>query len=608
MMNAIRQLYGLLYPQERRRAWRLLLLMTTLAVLEATGVASIMPFLALLSSPELVGDNKAIATLSSVTGISSSDDLLVVTGVLVFCLIVASLVLQAVVAWAQVRYAGDLLHSWSCRIVDAYLSQPYEWFLAHHSSKLSATTINEVNQVIYHGVLPVLTIASNSLVVLFIFGFLVFVDPVLAFTTVLALGAAYVSIYRFLRGRLVDSGETWLESNRGRYHVLSEAFSGIKEVKVLHAESAFASQFGNVSRRTCDAMIRSKIIGQVPSFAMQGVVFGGMLLVVLYVLATRGSFADNLPLIGVYAFAGYKMMPALQRIYSWAAELEFSSGALASILTPLKGYAERESKPAEALSKPTEEARIRLHRTLEFRDVSFHHPGSDEPTLENMSFSIAAGSKVGLVGSTGSGKTTTVDIMLGLLRPTSGAVVIDGVELGDGDLRNWQVSTGYVPQNIFLADTTVARNIAFGVDEDHIDHQRVETVAKLARLHDFVVRDLPEGYDTRTGERGVRFSGGERQRVGIARALYHDPDVVILDEATSALDNVTETRVMGAIDELAPSKTLIIIAHRLSTVRNCDVIFFLEKGRVAALGTFDELRATHPLFRSLTDTEAEMAS
>ncbi|MEM7434233.1 MAG: ABC transporter ATP-binding protein [Myxococcota bacterium] len=607
MIEAMKQLYVLLSSDERRRAWKVLFLMTALAVLEATGVASIMPFLALLSSPELVAENKAVATLSELTGVSSVDSLLIVAGVLVFSLIVASLALQAIVVWAQVRYAGDLLHSWSCRIVDTYLGRPYEWFLAQHTSKLSATTINEVNQVIYHAVLPVLTIASNGLVVLFIFAFLVYVDPILAFTTVAALGGAYVAIYRFLRSRLIHSGESWVESNQGRYHVLSEAFGGIKEVKVLHAERSFASQFHSASRRMCDAMIRSKVIGQVPSFAMQGVVFGGMLLVVLYVLATRGSFAANLPLIGVYAFAGYKMMPALQRIYVWSAELEFSSGALGSIRGPLS----RTDDPRPGLppgdAQPNPSGRIRLQHALEFRDVSFHHPGADGPTLDKMSFSIPAGAKVGIVGSTGSGKTTTVDIMLGLLRPTAGTVVVDGREIGADDLRSWQVSTGYVPQSIFLADTTIAGNIAFGIEQDQIDHKRVETVSKLARLHDFVVRELPDAYETRAGERGVRFSGGERQRVGIARALYHDPDIVILDEATSALDNVTEARVMNAIDELAPSKTLVIIAHRLSTVRNCDTIFYLERGRVAALGTFEELRASHSHFRSLSDTEVEGA-
>ncbi|MGB5809242.1 MAG: ABC transporter ATP-binding protein, partial [Polyangiales bacterium] len=459
--------------------------------------------------------------------------------------------------------------------------------------------------VIYHAVLPVLIIASNALVILFVFAFLVVVDPVLATTTVVALGGVYVATYRFLRSRLIKAGESWVESNQGRYHVLSEAFSGIKEVKLLHAERSFASQFGAVSRRMCDAMIRSKVMGQVPSFAMQGVVFGGMLLVVLYVLATRGGFAEGLPLIGLYAFAGYKMMPALQRVYVQLAEMEFSSVALASLEPPLRLWHESNKKFSSETAAQDAAARVRLTRQLEFRDVVYRHPGGEEPTLREMNFSIAAGSKVGIVGSTGAGKTTTVDIMLGLLRPNAGSVVVDGKSIDDAQLRAWQASTGYVPQNIFLADTTLAGNIAFGVDEDRIDRERVETVAKLAKLHDFVVAELPDGYETRAGERGVRLSGGERQRVGIARALYHDPDIIILDEATSALDNATETRVMSAIDSLAPSKTLVVIAHRLSTVRNCDTIFFLEDGVVAAQGSFDELLASHARFRSLTQGESK---
>lgn len=575
--------------------------MGALALLEATGVASIMPFLAILSSPDLIEINSTLATLSGWTGVTSADQLLVLTGALVFCLVVSALLLQALVVWAQFRYAGDLMHSWSCRIVETYLRQPYEWFLARHSSELSATTINEVNQVIYHAVLPTLMIASNALVALAVFTFLLIVDPVLATTTVVVLAGAYVTTYRFLRSRIVRAGASWLESNQGRYHVLSEAFTGIKEVKVLHAEKSFAGQFEAVSRRMCDAMIWSKVIGQVPSIAMQAIVFGGMLLVVLYVLATRGGFAASLPMIGLYGFAGYKMMPALQRIYVQLAEMEFSSVALASLRGPLR-FAKDPTKSLEASETRQEfEGRIRLTRQLEFRDLVYRYPGSDIPTLKRMSFAIAAGSKVGIVGSTGSGKTTTVDVILGLLRPSSGSVLVDGQEIGDSKLRRWQASIGYVPQSIFLADTSLAGNIAFGVPNDSIDQDRVEAVSKLASLHAFVANEFPDKYESRAGERGVRLSGGERQRVGIARALYHDPDVLILDEATSALDNVTEKLVMQALDSLAPSKTVIVIAHRLSTVENCDTIFFLEDGVVSAQGTYDELRTAHSQFQLLTD-------
>ncbi len=603
MIESVRQLYAMLAPSEKRGALKLLFLMGALALLEATGVASIMPFLAVLSSPDLIESNSALAALSKWTGVTSADHLLLLTGASVFCLVVSALVLQALVVWAQVRYAGDLMHSWSCRIVETYLQQPYEWFLARHSSELSATTINEVNQVIYHAVLPTLMIASNALVALAVFAFLLIIDPILAATTVVVLAGAYVTTYRFLRGRIVRAGESWLESNQGRYHVLAEAFTGIKEVKVLHAEKSFAGQFESVSRRMCDAMIWSKVIGQVPVIAMQAIVFGGMLLVVLYVLATRGGFAAGLPMIGLYAFAGYKMMPALQRIYVHLAEMEFSSVALASLKGPLRFAKDTRSSLQAFEAGRDVEARVRLKKELEFRDLVYRYPGSDVPTLKRMSFTIPAGSKIGIVGTTGSGKTTTVDLILGLLRPSAGSVLVDGMEIDDAQLRPWQASIGYVPQTIFLADTTLAGNIAFGVPKEKIDQARVEAVSKLASFHSFVANEFPEKYESRTGERGVRLSGGERQRVGIARALYHDPDVLILDEATSALDNVTERLVMEAVDSLAPSKTVIIIAHRLSTVKNCDTIFFLEDGIVSAQGTYDELRVAHPQFQLLTDGE-----
>lgn len=594
----------MLSPSEKRGALKLLFLMGALALLEATGVASILPFLAILSSPELIETNSALATLSALTGVTSADQLMLLTGTMVFFLVVFALVLQALVVWAQFRYAGNLMHSWSCRIVETYLRQPYEWFLARHSSELSATTINEVNQVIYHAVLPLLMIASNALVALAVFVFLLIIDPLLATTTVFVLAGAYWATYRFLRGRIVRAGDSWLESNQGRYHVLAEAFTGIKEVKVLHAEKSFAAQFESVSRRMCDAMIWSKVIGQVPSIAMQAIVFGGMLLVVLYVLATRGGFSAGLPIIGLYAFAGYKMMPALQRIYVHLAEMEFSSVALASLKGPLRFAKEPQRELQTSNVERAAGARVRLKKQLEFRDLVYRYPGSGLPTLKHMSFTIPAGSKVGIVGATGSGKTTTVDLILGLLRPSAGSILVDGREIDEAQLRSWQASIGYVPQTIFLADTSLAGNIAFGVPQEAIDQDRVEAVSKLASLHSFVVDEFPEKYESRTGERGVRLSGGERQRVGIARALYNDPDVLVLDEATSALDNATERLVMDAVDSLAPSKTVIIIAHRLSTVKNCDAILFLEDGVVAAKGTYNELRMAHPQFQLLTDGEA----
>jgi ABC-type multidrug transport system fused ATPase/permease subunit len=349
-------------------------------------------------------------------------------------------------------------------------------------------------------------------------------------------------------------------------------------------------------------MVRSRVMGQVPSFAMQALLFGGMILVVLYSVATRDGFAAGLPLLGLYAFAGYKMMPALQRIFVQLAEMEFSSTALISLRTPLQMG---EEPGRHALVEDTNVVeRIPLREAFGFRDVSYQYPGNEEPTLHSIDLTIPAGAKVGIVGPTGSGKTTIVDLILGLLRPTSGAVVVDGQTITDYTLRGWQASVGYVPQTIFLADTTIAGNIAFGIPPDRVDRGRVEAVAKLANLHEFVANQLPQGYDTPTGERGVRLSGGQRQRVGIARALYHDPDAVVLDEATSALDNATERLVMQAMDRLTPTKTAIMIAHRLSTVRTCDVIFFLEGGRVTAQGTFEELRASHPSFRSLTEAEA----
>jgi ATP-binding cassette, subfamily B, bacterial PglK len=336
---------------------------------------------------------------------------------------------------------------------------------------------------------------------------------------------------------------------------------------------------------------------QVPALAMQGLIFGGMLLVLVYMVSREGGLGEAIPVLSLYALAGYRLMPTIKSIYAEFAQLRFSQAALDALCEDFRTL---QTMPPKRSDEQAE--RIPLQRQLALRDVIYAYPGAPEPSLKSLTLELEAFTTIGLVGSTGSGKTTTVDLILGLLRPLSGALVVDGREIDDASVRGWQRSLGYVPQQIFLTDDTVAANIAFGLPERQVDMAAVERAARIANLHDFVTQELPEGYQTKVGERGVRLSGGQRQRIGIARALYHDPDVLIMDEATSALDNVTERAVMEAVHNLSRRKTIILIAHRLSTVRSCDRIFMLEKGKVIATGTYDELVAQDDRFRAMAES------
>jgi len=312
----------------------------------------------------------------------------------------------------------------------------------------------------------------------------------------------------------------------------------------------------------------------------------------LYLMAQSGSFASALPIIALYAFAGYRLMPALQQIYGALTSLRFAGPALDALHQDLMSL-----QPA---GPNTQQPAMPLTQAITLNNIVYRYPNAATPTLKSISLSIPAKSTVGLVGTTGSGKTTTVDLILGLLDAQEGTLAIDGQPITDHNKRAWQRAIGYVPQQIYLADDSVAANIAFGIEPEQIDLAAVERAAKIANLHEFVISDLPQGYATTVGERGVRLSGGQRQRIGIARALYHNPQVLILDEATSALDNLTEQAVMEAVHNLGHEITIILIAHRLSTVRECDQIFLLEKGELKGSGIYDELTASSQQFKAMT--------
>jgi ABC-type multidrug transport system fused ATPase/permease subunit len=384
-----------------------------------------------------------------------------------------------------------------------------------------------------------------------------------------------------------------------RYRIAQEATGGIKDVKLLGLEDVYVRRFQVPSRQNARANTFRNVVSEAPRYLLQGVAFGGMLLMILVLLfAGDGqSLSGVLPLLAIYAFAGLRLLPAMQQIYNEITMIRFNKMALDSLHDDMA-----EIRLAQEEALPSSEVRVepvRLTEKLELRDVHYSYPLAERPALRGLSFSIPARTTVGIVGGTGAGKTTAVDLILGLLELQQGCLEADGVPIGRGNLRAWQNTIGYVPQAIFLTDDTVAANIAFGLPAEKIDQAAVERAARIAELHDFVTGELPQGYATLVGERGVRLSGGQRQRIGIARALYHDPDVLIMDEATSALDNLTERAVMDAVHNLGHAKTIVLIAHRLTTVQACDTIFMMEHGRLVAQGTYDELLEKSGKFRAM---------
>jgi ATP-binding cassette, subfamily B, bacterial PglK len=445
---------------------------------------------------------------------------------------------------------------------------------------------------------PGTDIVSSALVCLAILTLLIVVDPLVALGIALVLGGSYGAVYLLARRKLSKIGQEQVQLNAERFKSAGEGLSGIKDLKVLGRETTFLQRFAVVARRHSRNNVIAGVISQLPRFALELIAFGGILLVVLHLIGRGQAAVEMVPLLALYAFAGYRLMPALQKLFGAVTNLRFSVAALDVVHRDLVRSRDERVDPEVQLAAAAQAAPLPFERQLELRNLSFRYEGAEEPSLRGLSLVIRPNTSVGLVGPTGCGKTTTVDLILGLLAPSGGQILVDGVEVAGENVARWQKNLGYVPQHIYISDDTIARNIAFGVPDEQIDMDAVRKAAQIANLAEFVETELPQGYETGIGERGVRLSGGQRQRIGIARALYRDPAVLVLDEATSALDGITEESVMDAVRTLLKKKTIIMIAHRLTTVKECDVIYQLDHGSILAKGSYDQLMAESRWFRS----------
>ena len=583
-MQVFKKLLFLLTPPERNRAGFLLFMIIIMGLLELLGVASILPFIAVLANPILIETNIFLNTAfqaSSMFGVETNQDFFLALGVLVFALLVLSLIVKIFTTYIRIHFVQMLEYSIGRRLIEGYLRQPYSWFLTRHSADLGKNILSEVNQVVTLGISTTIELISGGVVAIALITLLLVLDPKIALTVGFSLVISYVLIFYNVRKYLKQNGEERLKNNQLRFVTLSEVFGAAKEVKVGGLEQIYIKNYLNYAKIFASHQASASTISQLPRFLLEVIAFGGILIITFFTTIQTNSFNNALPIISLYVFAGYRLMPALQQIYSSFTNLAFVGPSLNKLYGDIKNL-----KP---IYENQDQGVLSLSKKIVLNDVYYNYPNSARTALKNINLTIPAKSTVGLVGTTGSGKTTTVDIILALLTPQKGTLEVDGQVISKQNARSWQKSIGYVPQHIFLSDSSIASNIAFGVESKDICEQAVKKASKIANLHNFIIEELPHQYQTVIGERGVRLSGGQRQRIGIARALYHNPQILILDEATSALDNQTEKAVMDAINNLSKKITIILIAHRLNSVKNCDIIFLLDKGQIKDKGTFEEL-------------------
>lgn len=601
MIDVFQKIMALFSARERRRFLILALLMVVVAFAEVFGISTFFILLRVLSEPQTIFDNEYLKWAYQLLGFESVFSFQIAFAIAVLLVLVLSLTIKAGGSYMVIRFATMRGYTMSSRLLQAYLHQPYTWFLQRNSSEVAKSVLGEVQFLISKVVEPGGRLLANVLLATAILCFLIAIDPMVAIIAALLLGGSYVAIYVWLRTKLLEIGQSVMQANSERFRLTHEATGGFKEVKLMSLEDQYVARFRQPARTLARNAALSQVMSQVPRFALEGLTYA-MLFGVILVLMMRsgGDLAATIPTLGVFGLSAMRLLPALQQIYGALAAIRSAKAVLDHIY---KDYMDAIEYVSQRPNKSDQHAELRLKQRLDLKEVNFSYTQGDRPAIENLNLSIPALSTVGIVGGTGAGKTTVVDIILGLLTPDSGEIAVDGKPLTVENMHLWRRSLGYVPQSIYLTDASVARNIAFGVPPEAIDMEAVKRAARTAALHDFVVNELPEQYETVVGERGVRLSGGQRQRIGIARALYHDPSLLILDEATSALDNLTERVVMEAVQRVRDTKTVIMIAHRLSTIRNCDRIFLMERGNVRDSGTYDDLVNKNETFRKMAVNE-----
>lgn len=565
MFNIIFRLWHILTSLEKKKAIIILILTIFMASLEMLGVISIMPFLAVLSNPNVVITDPRIEYLYHFLHSTSYTNFVIKLGLCSMMFIFVSAVFKVIHTYGTSRFVSLQRHYFSTRLLTIYLKQDYEFFIQKNSSELTKNILSQVDQLVDSIIQPIMTIISYGLVIFAMIILIFMHNPYMAISASLLFLIIYVAIYFGVRKFLNRIGQEFQHANSERYKACNEVLGGIKDVKINHADQGYLQHFQQQSRIFARYLAANQTVGNVPLLLVEAMGYCAIIGLAIGLVLNNQNISTILPSLGLFGFAAYRMLPAAQNIYRAVSSMRFSLDSANNVLNDL-------NLPIQIEQNENHEHLVFKHQ-IELRNISYAYPVyPDKVVLKDFSLVIPCKQSIGIIGKSGSGKSTLMDILLGLLQPQQGELLIDGIVINQSNVHLWQNLVGYIPQFIYLADDTIAQNIAFGISKDDIEMEAVVRSAKAAQIHDFIVNDLKNGYSTFVGERGVMLSGGQRQRIGIARALYKDPQVLFMDEATSALDVETEQAVNEAIQSLSGKKTMMIIAHRKSAVAQCDCV------------------------------------
>ena len=575
--DLIRRVLFLARPYGRAKLAGVFSLSLAQALFQVVGITSIFPFLAIAADPERIRRSHFGTRFLELFPPMENRELLLIAGVIAIAALLASNVVNLVAEYARTRYAHNFGHWLRVRLLRQMASQPYPYFLQRNSGDLLKKVMGDVMNYSTGVLLPLLDSFARALTAVFLLATLFLVQPVIALSAATVLGAFYVIIFRVLARKRREANESLRTSFGGSYLEAQQLLGGIKPVKVHRAEEHFLARFARHSAVVAQMNARVPIFSNSPRYLVEPLAFGGLVLAVLLLALKGREFSDILPNLGVMALAGYRLLPSVQLLYGQLTSISSMRNAMDEVYDEfVAAETDKSVVPAIHGNALVPARPLSWKDAITLREVSFRYPGALRPAVDGLCLGISKDTSLGVIGPTGSGKSTLVDLLLGLYQSTTGEILIDGQPLTPALVPSWQATIGYVPQDIFLIDDTIARNVAFGLPDNEIDPARLREACAMAQLLEFIEMELADGFDTNVGERGVRLSGGQRQRIGLARALYHRPSLLVLDEATSALDIATEARLLEALRSLAGKLTMVVAAHRLSAVENCDQLLDLS--------------------------------
>lgn len=577
-------LQRLLKQVSRTRKIELLLVLTLMifcSFAEIISISSIIPFLSALTDPE------RFFTISYMQPIISNFDFkepseLILPLTLLFCIaVMISGLMRFVLLWTQTRLCHAIGADISLKIYKLTVYQPYEVHINRNSSEVIAGITLKSNGVIFQTLIPLLTLISSSLMLLSIFAALIFLDPIISLVTFSGFGIIYLFIVLMSRSRLSMYGQTITNKQNKLIKVLQEGLSSIRDIILDNSQEVFTRNFSSVDLPLRRAQANVQIVAGTPKFFIESF---GIVLIALIAFSLSNSSEGVLayiPMLGALALGAQKMLPIIQHSFDSWSKLTGGRATLTDALTLLEQKMPKIDH--EDLRKE-----ILFNNKISINDINFSYKDSNKDIIKNVSFEISKGDRVGLVGETGCGKSTIIDIIMGLLQPQSGSISIDEINLNPINIQSWQEKISHVPQSIYLVDASITENIAFGIPKNKINFDKVVHASKVAQIYS-IIENMDHKFDSKVGEQAIQLSGGQRQRIAIARALYKDSEIIILDEASSALDSETEKRLMESINSINKKITIIMVAHRLSTLKNCNKIIEFKEGKINRIGTFEEI-------------------